>query len=275
MADYAIGDIQGCYDALRRLLEKIQFDTAQDRLWLVGDLVNRGPESLAVLRFVSQLARPAVVTLGNHDLYCLARVYLSDVDWGTDENEKDTLSELLNAPDAMVLVEWLRMQSIFYRDATLNVVMVHAGLPPIWSVEQACHYAHEVEQALRGKAVKAFLSQLYGDEPHQWSETLTGMARLRCLTNYFTRMRFCDEQGGLCLQYKGTIPAAPTGMVPWFHYPKRVLCQETIVFGHWAALNALNPASNVYALDTGCVWGQTLTAMRLQDRVFFSVEAAG
>ncbi|MCX7115458.1 MAG: symmetrical bis(5'-nucleosyl)-tetraphosphatase [Gammaproteobacteria bacterium] len=272
MADYAIGDVQGCYDALMRLLDQFQFDSAADRLWFVGDLVNRGPQSLEVLRFVSQLSLPPIVTLGNHDLYLLARLFLPDVNWGAVD---DTLQAVLDAPDAMVLGHWLRRQPIMYRHPPLGVVMVHAGIAPMWSVEEAQSYALEVEHALRGETMPLLLSQLYGDEPFLWSDSLRGMARLRCITNYFTRMRFCDADGGMCLTYKGTIDTAPSGVIPWFAHPQRKMDDEVVVFGHWAALGLLHPAPNVYALDTGCVWGQTLTAMRLQDKVFFSVEASG
>jgi bis(5'-nucleosyl)-tetraphosphatase (symmetrical) len=272
VADYVVGDVQGCYDPLMRLLAKINYDEAADRLWLVGDLVNRGPESLAVLRCISRLKPTPRVVLGNHDLYLLTRLFLTDIQW---QNTDDTLQDVLEAPDAQVLGHWLRSQALMYEDKTLGVIMTHAGLAPIWSVDEAKSHAREVEQVLSGEDFKLFLSQLYGNEPAHWSDSLTGMARLRCIVNYFTRMRYCDQIGGLCLTYKGTLANAPAGIIPWFSHPKRKPCAETIVFGHWAALGMTHPAANIYALDTGCVWGQALTALRLQDKVLFSVGTSG
>lgn len=269
MADYVIGDIQGCYDPFMRLLELIQFDPKADRLWLVGDLVNRGPDSLAVLRFVHQLPTPPIITLGNHDLYLLNRLFVES----TWQNGDDTIKEVLSAPDALVLGHWLRQQPLIYHDQDLGVVMTHAGIAPLWNLPQAKTYANEVEIRLRSTDFIELLTHIFGNHPIKWSDTLQGVERWRCIINYFTRMRFCDEEGGLFLSYKGTLQEAPLHLIPWYAHPSRQPMSETLVFGHWAALGTICPAPNLYALDTGCVWGNALTALRLQDRQLFSVRA--
>lgn len=267
MSDYAIGDIQGCYDPLMRLLDHIQFNEHSDRLWFVGDLVNRGPQSLAVLRFVKNLPLTPYVTLGNHDLHLLGKLFTKS----PRQNHDDTLHAILTAADREELGHWLRCQGILYHDEALNIVMCHAGIAPVWNLAQAKNYAAELEQVLSGSDYCAFLTHMYGNSPQHWSEALTGMDRLRLITNYFTRMRFCDLNGDLLLHYKGTVAAAPSELVPWFAVPNRCPIDVDIVFGHWAALQGDSSNPRIHAIDTGCLWGGSLTALRLQDRQRFMV----
>lgn len=267
MNDYAIGDIQGCFNALQRLLDHINFHEHTDRLWFVGDLVNRGPDSLAVLQFIKQLPLTPRITLGNHDLHLLSQLF-GDNPW---KNQDDTLQEILDAPDVQELGHWLRQQAILYHDPELNVVMCHSGIAPMWTLAQAQTYAHELERALTGPDYQHFLTQMYGNEPNYWSSDLTGTTRLRVICNYFTRMRFCDAQGALCLSYKGSLSHAPINLYPWYAVPKRHEIPADVLFGHWAALNGECPHPQIHALDTGCLWGGALTALRLQDKRRFSV----
>ncbi|WP_133127648.1 symmetrical bis(5'-nucleosyl)-tetraphosphatase [Legionella nagasakiensis] len=267
MADYVIGDVQGCYDPLQRLLERVDFDERKDRLWFVGDLVNRGPQSLAVLRFIKQLPQKSRITLGNHDLHLLNRLFCKN----TQVNSDDTLREIIEAPERDELGHWLRKQDILIYDKALNIVMCHAGIAPMWTLSQAMQLAEEVEYALRGDYYEEFLSHMYGNEPDLWSANLSGTTRLRVICNYFTRMRFCDEQGRLCFNYKGTVSNAPKNLYPWYAVPQRHEISADIVFGHWAALLGQCPHPRIYAIDTGCLWGGQLTALRLQDRQCFAV----
>lgn len=267
MADYAIGDVQGCYDVLQRLLELIAFDEKVDCLWFVGDLVNRGPNSLAMLRFVSTLPIKPKITLGNHDLHLLASLF-GNKPW---KGHDDTLQEVLNAPDGVALGHWLRKQAILCYSPELKVVMCHAGIAPMWDLAQAMHHAKELEQALAGDDYAEFLSHMYGNKPSVWSEHLQGMDRLRIITNYFTRMRFCDAQGQLDLSHNGTLAEVPATLYPWYEVPHRKAIDVDIVFGHWAALMGNCPNPNIHAIDTGCLWGGQLTALRLQDKQRFAV----
>ncbi len=268
MSDYAIGDIQGCYSALQQLLLHIDFNEHQDRLWFVGDLVNRGRESLAVLRFVKQLPVTPRITLGNHDLHLLNHLFGDQPRLNPD----DTLDEILAAPDALELGHWLRQQSILYHDPELDIVMCHAGINPAWDLPQATACARELEQALSGPGYADFFKHMYGNQPDHWSPDLTGNDRLRVICNYFTRMRFCDVNGHLSLAYKGTVEHAPAGLYPWYAVPNRHDIPADIVFGHWAALKGKCPHPRIYALDTGCLWGGELTALRLQDRQRFAIK---
>ncbi|MGC1183319.1 symmetrical bis(5'-nucleosyl)-tetraphosphatase [Legionella sp.] len=267
MSDYAIGDVQGCYEPLQRLLALIDFDDTVDRLWFVGDLVNRGPQSLAVLRFVSSLSITPRVTLGNHDLHLLGSLFGYNPWKGYD----DTIQDIIQAPDGEFLGHWLRKQSILYYSSELNVVMSHAGIAPVWDLPQAIQLAKEFEAVLSGDDFRYFLSHMYGNKPDIWSDELRGMERLRLITNYFTRMRFCDAQGTLDLSYKGTVAAAPKTLYPWYAVPQRKNIEVDIVFGHWAALMGACPNPRIYAIDTGCLWGGQLTALRLQDKQRFAV----
>lgn len=270
VVDYVIGDVQGCFDSLRRLLDAVQFDEQADRLWFVGDLVNRGRNSLKVLRFIKQLHRPAKITLGNHDLHLLALLFLDKRNQGEDE----TLQDILRAEDRVSLGHWLRGQPILIHDESFNVVMCHAGIAPLWSLAKAKALALELEQAISGEHPCDFFRDMYGHEPTHWSDALQGMPRLRLICNYFTRMRFCKANGDLVLEYKGRIDEAPPNLFPWYQTPHRQPIEPHLVFGHWAALEGVCPHSRIHALDTGCYWGGRLTALRLQDMRRFEVACA-
>ncbi|WP_207063626.1 symmetrical bis(5'-nucleosyl)-tetraphosphatase [Motiliproteus sp. SC1-56] len=272
MATYAIGDLQGCYRELRRLLDHVRFSDA-DRLWLCGDLVNRGPQSLEVLRFVRSLGERATVVLGNHDLHLLA------VAWrGEKKNRKDTLDGILTAPDRDELLHWLRHQPLFHHDAECGYAMAHAGVPPAWTLEQAGDYAAEVETVLRARdeaLLRDYFGHMYGNEPARWDDSLDGWPRLRLITNYLTRMRFCDADSTLELTTKTGPQAPPPGFAPWYSLTGRRDPGTRLLFGHWASLEGRASAAGVYALDTGCVWGGPLTALRLEDQARFCVESPG
>jgi bis(5'-nucleosyl)-tetraphosphatase (symmetrical) len=265
MTEYAIGDIQGCYDPLMRLLENIHFDAHQDRLWFVGDLVNRGPDSLKVLRFIQSLPIPPRITLGNHDLHLLCQIFLPN----HPATPGDTLSDILNAPDKEILGHWLRKQPILYHDAHLNCVMTHAGIPPTWSLAEAKAHAATFEQALQGDDYVHVLTHLYGNMPDHLSNNLNHMDKLRVICNYFTRMRFCDASGHLELTIKTAPDKTSDAFYPWYALPTRKALETDIIFGHWAALKGSCPTPRIHAIDTGCVWGGTLTALRLHDKVRF------
>ena len=261
MATYAIGDIQGCYTPFSRLLDRIRFDPAKDRLWIVGDLVNRGPHSLEVVRKVKKLGAAAVCVLGNHDLYLLM-VAAGLARYG----QGDTCADLLAASDREELLDWLAHRPLIHVEA--GRVLVHAGLVPQWDVPQAASLGREVEAALRGPEQYAFLQHLQGDKPARWKEKLSGWARLRFVVNAMTRMRFITPEGRLSLSAKGEPSRAPEGMLPWFQAPKPAWAGHTIVCGHWSALG-FYCAPGLIALDSGCVWGGKLTVMRLEDGEVF------
>lgn len=256
MTDYAVGDIQGCHGPLRRLLAKVDFSPSRDRLWVTGDLVNRGPESLATLRYIESLGDAAVVVLGNHDLHLLA-VALG----GHSLRAKDTLQEVLEAPDRDRLLHWLRRQHLCVYDPDRMLVMAHAGVPHIWSLAQALACAREVEAVIRGDQAAEYFQHMYGNEPACWHEDLTGRARWRVITNYFTRMRFIARDGTLELATKEAASQAPEGFAPWFDWPRDDGLR--VVFGHWAALSGQTGHDRFIGLDTGCVWGGALTLMNL------------
>lgn len=260
MAVYAIGDLQGCYDQLQELLTKLKFAPDRDRLWLVGDLVNRGPKSLETLRFVKDLGDSAISVLGNHDLSLLGIA-----SGHVRKHRSDNIDAVLAAPDRDELLDWLRRQPLLHHDPTLGYTMIHAGLPPQWDLELARSCAREVENVLRGPDYLKFMAHMYGNEPLQWSPDLEGWDRLRFITNCLTRMRYCDPQGRLCLKSKGPPGTQPAPYIPWFDVPGRASHSMEIVFGHWSALG---PHGNhgVYPLDTGCLWGHSLTAMRLDGK---------
>ncbi|HRD50764.1 MAG: symmetrical bis(5'-nucleosyl)-tetraphosphatase [Candidatus Competibacter sp.] len=259
MAVYAIGDIQGCYDPLRRLLDLLRFDPAADSLWLVGDLVNRGPHSVEVLRLLRGLDERVVAVLGNHDLTLLA-VVAGQV----KPKRKDTFHSILDAPDRDELLNWLRWRPLLHHDPALGFTMVHAGLPPQWDLALAQRCAAEVEAVLRGPKVQDFLARMFGSEPHRWKSDLSGYDRLRFIVNALTRMRFCTVDGTLSLAEKGPPGSQNKGLWPWFAAPERRSASLNIVFGHWASLGFYR-APGIYALDSGCVWGNRLTAIRLDD----------
>jgi bis(5'-nucleosyl)-tetraphosphatase (symmetrical) len=265
MSTYVFGDIQGCYDELMSLLDRINYDPGRDRLWFVGDLVNRGPGNLATIEFIMGLP-DAVVVLGNHDLHFLG------VATGVSTQKKlDTLDDLLLSPALMDIVDWLRRRPLIYHDDEFDVTMVHAGLPPIWSIDFSLERATEVTDVLASDSFKSFLKAMYGNKPACWTEQLTGMDRLRVITNYCTRMRFCQSDGTLDLISKEDI--APAGFAPWFKFPGPSLSRP-IYFGHWAAIEGVTTHPNAIALDTGCVWGRHLTVIRIEDGQRFSVPAA-
>ncbi|MCL6557114.1 MAG: symmetrical bis(5'-nucleosyl)-tetraphosphatase [Burkholderiales bacterium] len=267
MATYVIGDIQGCFVALTQLLQKIAFDPRHDRLWLVGDLVNRGPQSLEVLRWAKSLGDRVVAVLGNHDLHLLAVA-----EGFVPLHHKDTLGDVLTAPDRAELLQWLRERPLIHFEH--GWLMVHAGLLPQWTVLRAVELAHEVEAELRSPHYRHFLAHMYGNEPRQWRDDLTGIARLRVITNAMTRLRFCTREGVMEFAHKGPPSQPPAGFLPWYEVPERQSRGAPIVFGHWSA-HGLDVNSDYCALDTGCLWGGALSAMRLEDRALFQVSCQG
>ena len=267
MATYAIGDIQGCYDSLQRLLDLCAFDPANDRLWLVGDLVNRGPQSLETLRLIKSFGPAALTMLGNHDLYLLMVAEGGAKFRGKD----DTLQPILDAPDCAELLDWLRRQPLCHTEG--EFCLVHAGLLPQWTAARARKLAREVEAELQGPNYRDFVMNLWGSEPARWSDKLTGWARLRVIVNAMTRMRFCTADGIMELKTKGELTKAPPGHLPWFEVPNRKSANAVLVTGHWSALG-LQIRPNLLALDSGCLWGAHLTALRLEDRRVFQVDCS-
>ncbi|MDN7143240.1 symmetrical bis(5'-nucleosyl)-tetraphosphatase [Pseudomonas sp. JQ170] len=264
MAVYAVGDLQGCLQPLKCLLERVNFNPAVDRLWLVGDLVNRGPESLETLRFLYSIRESLTCVLGNHDLHLLAA-------WHNIERLKkhDTLREILEAPDAGELLDWLRRQKLLHYDEQRSVALVHAGIPPQWTLGKALELAGEVEEVLRDdNRLKPYLDGMYGNEPNKWSKDLSGVTRLRLITNYFTRMRFCTSEGKLDLKGKEGADTAPPGYKPWFAHKGRRSRHVKIIFGHWAALEGRCKEPGVIPLDTGCVWGGAMTLYNVDSGEF-------
>jgi bis(5'-nucleosyl)-tetraphosphatase (symmetrical) len=266
MSTYAIGDIQGCFDSFMRLLERCAFDPAHDTLWLVGDLVNRGPRSLETLRYVKNLGPAALTVLGNHDLSLLM---LAE---GFGKRGKgDTFDEILAAPDREELLFWLRHQALCHIEN--GHCLVHAGLLPQWTAIQARALAAEVEQALRGPDWRAFMAHMWGSEPDAWQDKLEGWPRLRVIVNAMTRMRFCSPKGVMDFKIKGEVHKAPKGFVPWFEVPGRRSTDTVLVTGHWSALG-LKILPNLLAIDSGCLWGGALSAIRLEDRALFQVDCS-
>jgi bis(5'-nucleosyl)-tetraphosphatase (symmetrical) len=266
MATYAIGDVQGCFVSLQKLIEQTRFDPAHDRLWFVGDLVNRGPQSLAVLRFVKSLGPAAITVLGNHDLHLLA--VAADC---VPSRANDTLQDILAAFDRDELCWWLRHRPLLYRER--ECVLVHAGFLPQWSVDTAEELAREVEQGLRSEECQTFLRDLYESDARRWSDELAGTERLAVITRALTGLRLCTTDGAMEFSFTGPPDQAPEGFFPWFQIPNRRSRDATIVCGHWAALGVrIEP--NLLALDGGCVWGRQLVAIRLEDRQVFRVSCA-
>lgn len=264
MATYAIGDVQGCFDQLSQLVDSLDFDPASDRLWFVGDLVNRGPQSLEVLRYVKSLGAAAVVVLGNHDLHLLMQA-----EGFGRANKEDTLAAVLVAPDRDELLHWLRAQPLVHVEGAW--AMVHAGLLPEWTVARAKALSDEVSAALTAPDYRDFLSHMWGPEPTAWQDDLTGWDRLRVVVNAMTRMRYVTLAGAIELRAPGAkAPPAegPAGCVPWFAMPARASAGHFIVCGHWSALG-YHEQPDLLAIDTGCLWGGALTAVRLEDRRMF------
>lgn len=263
MPTYAIGDLQGCHASLLRLLDELKFDPAADRLWFVGDLVNRGPDSLAVLRLVKGLGEAAICVLGNHDLHLLS---LAE---GFGRTHKgDTLDAVLAAPDRDELLHWLRRQKLAWRER--GFLMVHAGLLPGWTADDAMRRAAEAEAVLQGPDFRAFFAQMYGNTPVAWDDALEGVERLRVIVNAFTRLRYCSPAGEMEFHHKGVPGTQPAGWLPWFEVPGRRSADVTCITGHWSTLGLVN-RRDLIALDTGCLWGGRMTAVRLEDRQVFSV----
>lgn len=268
MPTYAIGDIQGCFEPLQALLTVIQFNPQRDVLWCTGDLVNRGPQSLAVLRFFKNLGNRATVVLGNHDIHLIGVKYQVRT-----LHAKDTLQPILDAPDSNALIDWLCHCPLLAYHPTLHYVMTHAGLAPQWTLEKAQQIAQEIATALQNPTSRvATLQALFGNTDNPWQDSLQGEVRLRTAINYFTRMRFCYPDGRLFFDYKGNLAQKPEGVIPWFEVKARANAQLKIIFGHWAALEGKTTTPNLFPLDTGCIWGNCLTAMRLEDGKRFSVK---
>jgi len=269
MARWAIGDVQGCATELRELVRQLRFRADRDQLWFVGDLVNRGPGSLEVLRWVRALGDNAVVVLGNHDLHLLA-VALG----GQRELRRgDTLDDILAAPDRDLLLDWLRTRPLAHFDSDHGELMIHAGLLPQWSVPQALRLAGEVERALRDDPQR-LLANMYGNQPDHWDDDLRGLARLRCAINALTRLRWCTRSGVMDLKRKQAPGRDERDYLPWFRVPGRASAGTPIVFGHWSTLGFLAEA-DIVALDTGCVWGGSLTAWQLERRERVSLPCTG
>ena len=260
MAIYAIGDIQGCFNEFQALLKLLGFDPGRDRLWLVGDVVNRGPQSLAVLRFLKDLGDAVVNVLGNHDLHLLA-VSQGNLAFHHD----DTFHDILAASDRVELMDWLRHRPLMHHDAETGFSLLHGGLPPQWDIPTALAHAREVERTLQGEGFNAFCQQMYGDDPRRWTEDLSGMDRLRFIVNCLTRLRYCDPGGRLALQEKGPPGTQPTPYLPWFMVPGRASRDSKIICGHWSALGYYQ-GCNLWSLDTGCLWGGRLTALKITEK---------
>ncbi len=257
MAVYAIGDVQGCYDELQQLLERIDFQPERDRLWFAGDLVNRGPKSLETLRFVKGLGRSALSVLGNHDLHLLAAV-----NGNKKKLKEEGLKAILRAEDGEELCAWLQSCPLLHHDAILGYTLVHAGLPPQWDLAIARACAREVETQLRGRGARDFFKAMYGNEPDRWDRKLRGMDRYRFITNCLTRLRYCDGKGRLMMKEKGPPGTQGKGIYPWFMLPERKTGNQRILFGHWSTLGYM-AKYNCWAIDSGCLWGGPLTALRL------------
>ena len=270
MAVYAIGDIQGCHAELLKLLDRIEFDPAADHLWFAGDLVNRGPDSVSVLRLVRDLGERAVCVLGNHDLHMLAVAH-----GGQAPNRKDNFDDVLQAEDGPELLDWLRGRPLLHHDPRLGWTMVHAGLHPAWTLPQALDLAAEVEAVLRGPGYPGLLRQMYGNRPRNWSNDLGGVDRLRFVINCMTRMRYLDHDDNLDLKHKGPPGSQPQDLRPWYASNRRRTADQRILFGHWSTHGADAP-DNTVPLDTGCLWGGQLTALRLDGPPrFYRVDCPG
>lgn len=272
MANYAIGDIQGCFDELMNLLHKIKFKTDRDQLWICGDLINRGPKSLESLEFLYSIRENCFVTLGNHDLH-----FLAVAEKVIEISDSDTFQEILENRNLHIYLNWIKELPFYHigkiknNGKTRSYVMTHAGIPPHWTIEDLKKYSQELYETLQGPEALNLLKNMYGNEPNHPSRCVTEMERLRLNINYLTRMRFCSRDGSLDLKHKGKATDAPSGTKPWFEWNLKIL-QDPIhlLFGHWAALEGVTGKKNITALDTGCVWGKKLSALRLEDNRIFS-----
>ncbi|WP_101758214.1 symmetrical bis(5'-nucleosyl)-tetraphosphatase [Oceanicoccus sp. KOV_DT_Chl] len=268
MTRYAVGDIQGCLQPLQCLLAEVQFDPQHDQLWLVGDLINRGPESLATLRYLKSLGDSTRIVLGNHDLH-----FLAVASGAINAGKSDTFDEILAASDRPQLISWLLQQKLMYSDPSADYHMTHAGIPPQWTLQQAATYAREVEAVLTSEHAADFFQHMYGNEPATWDENLSGWTRLRVITNYFTRMRFCRADGELDFKHKLNSIDRPD-FLPWFAHHHRRTKNQQIIFGHWAALEGKTNTPNTHALDTGCVWGRSMSLMNLETQALHHCECS-
>ena len=265
MATYAIGDVQGCFDELQTLLNQINFNSDRDQLWFCGDIVNRGPKSLETLRFIQSLESNALTVLGNHDLHLLATAYDH-----RKPSKKDTLDPILQAHDSAELLDWLRHQPLVHHDETLNVTLLHAGIHPQWSIQKTLQLAKEVEHVLQGNNHINFYKHMYGDKPHLWDDSLTGWSRYRFITNIITRLRYCDQYGKPALNAKGPPGSQAKNLYPWYEVENRATQNDKIIFGHWSTLPhaGISNINNAYAIDSGCLWGGSLTAIRIDEAPF-------
>lgn len=268
MATFAIGDIQGCYKSFKALLKEINYNPKQDRLWIAGDLVNRGPRSLEVLDYLYQAQDKITIVLGNHDLHCLALIA------GVAEPKHyDSINPLLESTQAPALSDWLRHLPLLHEEEEHHTLLVHAGIYPTWDVIEAKNYAKEVESLLQNADYPQFLAHMYGNQPEAWSPDLHGWLRARFITNVFTRMRLVSESGRLDLRKKGSPKDASEHYHPWFQCQPKALKTHEIIFGHWAALECDNQGiDGLYPIDSGCVWGRELTALCIEDKRRFSVK---
>ncbi len=273
MSNYVVGDLQGCYKPLKKLLKKVKFSETTDKLWCVGDLVNRGPDSLDTLRFLQDMDDSLELVLGNHDLH-----FIAIHEGCAPARSKDTLDDLLNAKDCQQLSDWLRQQPLTHHESVdtkigvRDFLMLHAGVAPHWSLQKTLDLSAEVQYALQDTNYKAFLRHMYGNTPARWHDELEDLDRLRVITNYLTRVRFCDEIGTMQLTVKEGLSSAPQGFKPWFEY-ETITPGATILFGHWAALEGYTGKKHIHALDTGYVWGRELTLMRLEDQQLYSIHS--
>jgi len=267
MTVYAIGDIQGCYKELRQLLKKIAFSSDKDQLWFVGDLVNRGPDSLAVLRFIKDLAENAISVLGNHDLHMLG--VLTGVE---KPRKKDTFEEIIHAKDRDSIIDWVRSRPLVYIEEESKHILVHAGIYPNWSIVEAKAYAAEMEAVLQSDHYLDFINNMYGSEPSVWSNTLEGWDRLRFITNSFTRMRYCTVNAELDMKHKGPPGTQPNNLMPWYKIRNKELRSYRVLMGHWSTLGNVNDPQLI-TLDTGCLWGGSLTAYALEEPPRFTALA--
>lgn len=267
MATYAIGDIQGCYEPLIRLLDKIKFDPTKDSLWFTGDLVNRGPDSVKTLDFVIKLGNSAITVLGNHDLALLALSANA-----IDPKPKETFTSVLEASNAFELITWLRARPLVHNCDKLGYIMTHAGIYPGWTIEQACNLGNELHQTLIGPQFEEFMHNMFGRKPESWNKNLSGWDRLRFITNALTRMRYCTKDGKLDLKSKGPPSKHEGDSIPWFSKPNPDWTDTKIIFGHWASLEGKCEKKNIFALDTGCIWGGCLTALCLETQERFHID---
>lgn len=266
MPTYAIGDVQGCLQPLKQLLKKINYSPNNDVLWFTGDLINRGPQSLETLRFVKELPTSTICVLGNHDLTLLAAHY-----GAIEPTAEDNYQTILRAKEKHALIEWLQQQPLIHFDEPLNTVLVHAGIYPLWNCQQAIKYAQQAQASLKNNPA-LFFEHLFGNEPSLWDEAMNQIDKQRFIVNAFTRMRYCYSDGTLIFNEKGAISASNSQLIPWFALPKRKTINAQIIFGHWASLQQRVPATNLIALDSGCVWGNALTAFCLETKTFYSVK---